>query len=70
MEFILLKKEKKMRRLATISQTAFSVSPWLLMALAATAFTMVIIFYGVDSFAQGAHNTFHDFRHVVGMPCH
>ncbi|WP_413886906.1 CbtB domain-containing protein [Candidatus Desulfatibia sp.] len=40
------------------------------MALAATAFMMVIIFYGVDSFAQGAHNAFHDFRHVVGMPCH
>ncbi len=59
-----------MRIFATISQTAFSVSPRLLMALVATAFMMVIIFYGVDSFAQGAHNAFHDFRHVVGMPCH
>ncbi len=70
MEFILLKKEKKMRRLATISQTAFLASPWLLTALAATAFAMVIIFYGVDSIAQGAHDTFHDFRHVIGMVCH
>lgn len=60
-----------MRRFATtISTTALSVSPRLLMALAATAFMMVIIFYGVDSFAQGAHDIFHDFRHVVGMPCH
>ncbi len=59
-----------MRRFAIISQTAFSVSPRLLMALAATAFTMVISFYGVDAFALGAHNTFQDFRHVVGMPCH
>ncbi len=59
-----------MKRIASISQTAFLAPPWMLTALAATAFAMVIIFYGVDSIAQGAHDTFHDFRHAIGMPCH
>ncbi len=34
------------------------------------AFIMVVIFYGVDSVAAGAHDAFHDFRHVIGMACH
>jgi cobalt transporter subunit CbtB len=53
-----------------IRQKEFSVSIWLLMALVVMAFSMVVIFYGVDAFANVAHDTFHDFRHVMGMPCH
>ncbi len=59
-----------MKRIASIGQTVFSVSPWLITALVVTACAMVVIFYGVDSIAQGAHDTFHDFRHVIGIPCH
>jgi hypothetical protein len=34
------------------------------------AFAMVTIAYGVEPIATGVHDTFHDFRHVIGMPCH
>lgn len=34
------------------------------------AFTMVVMAYGLDSVANGVHDAFHDFRHVIGMPCH
>jgi len=37
---------------------------------AAAAFAMVVIVYGLDSVAPGAHDTFHDLRHAIGMPCH
>lgn len=40
------------------------------LALAATAFSLVVIAYGMESFASGVHDMFHDFRHVIGMPCH
>lgn len=36
----------------------------------AIAFTMVVIAYGMESVAPGVHDAFHDFRHVIGMPCH
>ena len=39
-------------------------------AIAALAMVMISIVYGVDAMAAGAHDTFHDFRHVIGMPCH
>ncbi len=66
-----IKKENIMEGIANIIRpTGISVSPWLLTALAVTAFSMVIIFYGVDPIAKVAHDTFHDFRHVIGMPCH
>ncbi|MBI5888913.1 MAG: CbtB-domain containing protein [Deltaproteobacteria bacterium] len=38
--------------------------------IAGLAFTMVTMTYGWDSVARGAHDTFHDFRHTIGMPCH
>lgn len=38
--------------------------------LAAIAFSMVVIMYGVDTIIPMVHDTFHDFRHVIGMPCH
>ena len=34
------------------------------------AFSLVVIVYGLDTVANGVHDTFHDFRHVIGMPCH
>jgi cobalt transporter subunit CbtB len=34
------------------------------------AFSLVIISYGLDSIVPGVHDAFHDFRHVIGMPCH
>jgi cobalt transporter subunit CbtB len=34
------------------------------------ALAMVIIVYGIESIAPGVHDAFHDFRHVIGMPCH
>lgn len=38
--------------------------------IVAMAFAMVAIAYGMESVAPGVHDTFHDFRHVIGMPCH
>ncbi|MFQ5465242.1 MAG: CbtB-domain containing protein [Thermodesulfobacteriota bacterium] len=38
--------------------------------LVALVFAMVVIAYGVEAVAPGVHDTFHDFRHVIGMPCH
>lgn len=40
------------------------------LVVVAMAFTMVVIAYGVESVAPGVHDAFHDFRHVIGMPCH
>lgn len=40
------------------------------LALVAIAFTMVVVAYGMESVAPGVHDAFHDFRHVIGMPCH
>ncbi|MBI5235826.1 MAG: CbtB-domain containing protein [Deltaproteobacteria bacterium] len=36
----------------------------------ALAFALVVVAYGFDSAAPGAHDAFHDFRHMIGMPCH
>ena len=44
----------------------------LLQALVIVAFAVmtVTIAFGVETVAPGAHDAFHDFRHVIGMPCH
>ncbi|GEM_PF-2381614 len=34
------------------------------------AFALIVICYGMESVAPGVHDLFHDFRHVIGMPCH
>jgi cobalt transporter subunit CbtB len=36
----------------------------------AMACAMVVIAYGVEQVAPGVHDAFHDFRHVLGIPCH
>jgi len=36
----------------------------------ALAFTMMVIAFGMESIAPGVHDALHDFRHVIGMPCH
>ncbi len=33
-------------------------------------FTAITVAYGLDGVIMGAHDMFHDFRHVMGMPCH
>lgn len=33
-------------------------------------FATVTIAYGMDNMVMGAHDVFHDYRHVMGMPCH
>ena len=33
------------------------------------AFALVVIAYGMESIAPGAHDAFHNFRHAIGMPC-
>lgn len=38
--------------------------------VAGLAFAMVVIAFGMESAAPGVHDLFHDFRHVIGMPCH
>mgnify|MGYP001571758572 FL=1 len=40
------------------------------LVLVGLAFAMVVIAYGMESVAPGVHDAFHDFRHVIGMPCH
>lgn len=44
----------------------------LLQALVVVIFAVmtVTIAFGVETVAPGAHDAFHDFRHVIGMPCH
>lgn len=34
------------------------------------AFALVVIAYGIDYIIPGVHDGYHDFRHVIGMPCH
>lgn len=43
---------------------------WPALLIVALSFAMVVIVYGMDSVAPGVHDTFHDFRHTIGMPCH
>lgn len=44
----------------------------LLQALMVVIFAVmtVTIAFGMESVAPGVHDAFHDFRHVIGMPCH
>lgn len=39
-------------------------------ALVVIACAMVVVAFGMESVAPGVHDAFHDFRHVIGMPCH
>jgi len=39
-------------------------------ALVLIASAMVVVAFGMESVAPGVHDAFHDFRHVIGMPCH
>lgn len=34
------------------------------------AFGLAVVAFGAESVASGVHDAFHDFRHVIGMPCH
>ncbi len=39
-------------------------------AIAGLAIGLAVIAFGMESLASGVHEAFHDFRHVIGMPCH
>ncbi len=39
-------------------------------AIAALAVGLAVVAFGTESLASGVHEAFHDFRHVIGMPCH
>jgi hypothetical protein len=43
---------------------------WPALLVVGVGFALVIIAYGVDSVIPGVHDAFHNFRHVIGMPCH
>lgn len=60
----------KMKAIAERLNSVTIDSFMLAAALAGTAFAMVAITYGLDSMFAGAHDTFHDFRHAIGMACH
>jgi len=59
-----------MKNVIAITQSVKHKAIWAALAIAATAFAMVVIAYGIDSVAAGAHDAFHDLRHAIGMPCH
>jgi len=40
------------------------------LVVAVLAFGLVVVAYGMEGVAPGVHDLFHDFRHVLGMPCH
>ncbi|HBO84930.1 MAG TPA: cobalt transporter [Deltaproteobacteria bacterium] len=42
----------------------------LAVVLVAAAIIMTVVVYGVETVVPGVHDAFHDFRHVIGMPCH
>ncbi len=56
----------------TIAQPKSSASTQMAVVgmLMAFTFSTVVIAFGIDAVAMGAHDVFHDFRHVMGMPCH
>ncbi len=39
-------------------------------AIVALAVGLAVVVFGAESLASGVHEAFHDFRHVIGMPCH
>jgi len=43
---------------------------WPVLVILGVAFSVVVVFYGMDSVVAKVHDTFHDFRHIIGMPCH
>lgn len=50
---------------------AISWGPFLAAVTVITmACAMVVVAYGMDNIVMGAHDAFHDLRHVYGMPCH
>lgn len=54
------------RTLERGGQGAFTLA----VVLATLAFAMIVIAFGVEAAAPGVHDALHDFRHVIGMPCH
>ncbi len=59
-----------MKTVFAITDAVSGKAFWPALMLVSTAFAMVVIAYGLDSVAPGAHDVFHDLRHAIGMPCH
>jgi hypothetical protein len=53
-----------------MERVSFASMLWPALVIVGVALATVVIFYGMDNVVRGAHDTFHDFRHVIGMPCH
>ncbi len=39
-------------------------------AITGLAVGLAVVAFGMESLVSGVHEAFHDFRHVIGMPCH
>ena len=39
-------------------------------AIAGLAIGLAVVAFGAELLVSGVHEAFHDFRHVIGMPCH
>lgn len=57
-----------MEQVKKVKSVTSTISP--AVVIVAITFAIVIIAFGIDAIAPGAHDTFHDFRHAIGMPCH
>lgn len=53
-----------------MDRVSFASMLWPTLVILGVVFATVVVFYGMDNIVRGAHDTFHDFRHVIGMPCH
>ena len=55
---------------AIVKERGLLGSLWPVAILLVVAFTLITVVYGIDTFASGVHDVFHDFRHTIGFPCH
>ncbi|MEE8431981.1 MAG: CbtB-domain containing protein [Candidatus Desulfatibia sp.] len=59
-----------MNKTFNLSTIALKDALWLTAGLILAVSSIIIVSYGADSIVMGVHDTFHDFRHAIGMPCH
>lgn len=57
-----------MQKMLSLS-SSLSAALWAVF-LAALFVGLMVVAYGMDNVAPGAHETLHDYRHANGMPCH
>ncbi len=59
-----------MKAIEEIKEVSFQNHLLVTVVLVGLLFAVSVVLFGVDSVMAGAHDTFHDFRHSIGMPCH